>query len=53
MTGDQFASPPCFLHELDPGFIAAGQPEKPTKAAQPASRADCDENFVKTVPKDR
>jgi|AP12_2_1047962.scaffolds.fasta_scaffold49807_2 hypothetical protein len=20
MTGEQFASPPCFLHELDPEF---------------------------------
>lgn len=37
MTGDQYASPPCFLHELDPDFLATEHPEKPKKVSRPPS----------------
>ena len=53
MTGDQFASPPCFLHELDPDFVAVEPSKEPKKAVRRPARGDADQDVVKTVPKDR
>ncbi len=34
MSGEQYASPPCFLHELDPDFVEVETPE-PRKTKKP------------------
>jgi len=42
----QYASPPCFLHELDPEFLGIEMPEtgKVKKKPVPADKAETDES---------
>ena len=45
MSGEQFASPPCFLHELDPDFVMLETPKlKEKKDSEAAVEADTDDS---------
>jgi hypothetical protein len=44
MSDERYASPPCFLHELDPEFLAIEneEAEKVKKRPKPADKAETD-----------
>ena len=35
MSNEQYTSPPCFMHELDPDFVEIEMQERPKKTKRP------------------